>query len=302
MTSGYDKPLFILPFDHRSSFLKLLNITGEPTPEQTERVASFKQIIYEGFKRAVASGVPKASAAILVDEQFGSAILKDAKADGYTFCLTIEKSGQDEFDFEYGEDFGKHIEHFHPSIVKVLVRYNPGSDRMLNRRQRERLKILSDFCHQHGYPFLFELLTPATEEQLKKAGGDADHYDHEIRPALTVLAVAELQAAGIEPDIWKMEGLVAAADYEALVRQIRSDGRDRVGMIVLGRGADPAKVERWLATAAKIHGVIGFAVGRTTFANALKDVRDGAIDRDAAAEQIAKNYRHFYDLFTSSQG
>src|SRR5215467_9327820 len=103
---GYDRPLYILPFDHRSSFeLKMFGWGEDLTPEQTAEIVAAKQVIYDGFKAAVEAGVPKEKAGILVDEQFGAAILRDAVADGYAIACPAEKSGQKEFDFQYGEDF-----------------------------------------------------------------------------------------------------------------------------------------------------------------------------------------------------
>ena len=51
---------------------------GALTAAQTAEIAAAKQVIYDGFKAAVAGGVPKEKAGILVDEQFGAAILRDA--------------------------------------------------------------------------------------------------------------------------------------------------------------------------------------------------------------------------------
>src|SRR5215469_1202208 len=148
-THGYDKPLYVLPFDHRGSFeTGMFGWKGELTTEQTAQIAAAKQVIYDGFKAAVAAGVPKQNAGILVDEQFGAAILRDAKAEAYITACPAEKSGQEEFDFEYGEDFARHIEAFHPTFCKVLVRYNPEGDKALNVRQSARLKRLSDYLHQ----------------------------------------------------------------------------------------------------------------------------------------------------------
>src|ERR1700731_1591301 len=148
MNIGYDKPLYIQPFDHRGSFqVKMFGWKGTLTPEQTAEVAATKQVIYDGFKAAIAAGVPKEKAGILVDEQFGPAILRDAAKHGYGTACPAEKSGQDEFDFEYGEDFAKHIEAFHPTFCKVLVRYNPEGDANLNKVQAARLKRLGDYLH-----------------------------------------------------------------------------------------------------------------------------------------------------------
>src|SRR5262245_56451756 len=169
MAVGFDKPLYILPFDHRGSFQsKMFGWKGSLTPEQTAEIAATKQVIYDAFKASVAGGVPKDKAGILVDEQFGNAILRDAAKNGYYTCCPAEKSGQDEFDFEYGDDFGKHIEEFKPTFCKVLVRYNPESDKALNDRQAARLKKLSDWLHSKKILYMFELLVPAEKAQMDK--------------------------------------------------------------------------------------------------------------------------------------
>src|SRR5215469_3825437 len=107
---GFAKPLYILPFDHRGSFQKkLFGWDGTLTQEQTNEIAASKRVIYDAFKDSVQAAVPKEKAGILVDEQFGAAILRDASNDGYLTACPVEKSGQDEFDFEYGDQFASHI-------------------------------------------------------------------------------------------------------------------------------------------------------------------------------------------------
>src|SRR5215467_10396237 len=169
-THGYDEPLYVLPFDHRGSFeTGMFGWKGALTAEQTAQIAGAKQVIYDGFKTAVAAGVPKGKAGILVDEQFGAAILRDAATRGYVTACPAEKSGQEEFDFEYGEDFTKHIEAFRPTFCKVLVRYNPEDDAALNERQSNRLRRLSEYLQSKGQSkFMFELLVPATPAQLAR--------------------------------------------------------------------------------------------------------------------------------------
>ncbi len=275
MKVGYDRPLYILPFDHRGSFQsKMFGWKGNLTPEQTAEIASTKQVIYDAFKAALAGGVPKDKAGILVDEQFGAAILRDAARQGYITACPAEKSGQDEFDFEYGEDFAKHIEQFHPTFCKVLVRYNPEGDKALNQTQAGRLKRLSDYLHKTGRSqFMFELLVPAEKAQLDRVKGDKKAYDRQIRPGLMVQAIHQLQDAGVEADVWKIEGLDSAEDCKKVVAAARRGGRDAVGCIILGRGEDDKKVREWLRVAAPVPGFIGFAVGRTTFWDPLVDWR-----------------------------
>jgi myo-inositol catabolism protein IolC len=302
-TLGYDKPLFILPFDHRGSFqTKMFGWKSTLTAEQTIEIAAAKQVIYDAFQLAVQDGVPERKAGILTDEQFGSAILRDAAAHHYTTACPAEKSGQNEFDFEYGEEFRKHIEAFRPTFSKVLVRYNSAGDGAVNARQAARLRELSDYLHgQSTSMFMFELLVPAEKSQLERLNGDKKAYDSQVRPQLMVKAIEELQDAGVEPDVWKIEGLDRREDCEKVVSAARRGGRDRVGCIVLGRGEDDQKVHEWLTTAAPVPGFIGFAVGRTSFWGPLVDWRAKKITREEAVTEITCRYRDFVKTFEAAK-
>jgi myo-inositol catabolism protein IolC len=302
MALGYDQPLYILPFDHRHSYGAEIFGFKEPlTTEQTAVVAHSKQVIYEGYLAAVASGVRTDHSGILVDEEFGTDILRDARRNGYQFALTTEKSGQNEFDFEYGDEFAKHIERFDPTFVKVLVRYNTAGDQVGNRRQAARLKRISEYLHTHRRLFMFELLVPAEPSQLSELGGSKQAYDEQMRPDLMVQAIKELQDYDVEPDIWKIEGLDRHPDCVAVVEAARRDGRDRVGCIVLGRGEDEKKVIQWLSTAATVPGFIGFAVGRSTFLDAIVDLQHKKITREQAVAQIAGRFEEWIKVFESAR-
>jgi myo-inositol catabolism protein IolC len=299
MSLGFDRLLYVLPFDHRGSFeTGMFNWKGALTPEQTAQIADAKQVIYDGFKAAIAQGVPKEKAGILVDEQFGAAILRQAQRDGFMTACPAEKSGQDEFDFEYGEYFADHIEAFQPTFCKVLVRYNPEGNNALNRKQADRLNQLSDYLHSKSNSlFMFELLVPPEKAQLERVKGDKRTYDSQIRPLLMVHAIEELQHAHVEPDVWKIEGLDRREDCQRIVAAARYGGRDNVGCIVLGRGEDEQKVREWLTTAAGVPGFIGFAVGRTDFWEPLVAWRDRKSTREGAVNAIAARYREFVDVF-----
>ncbi|MEO7159228.1 MAG: DUF2090 domain-containing protein [Polaromonas sp.] len=291
-------PLYLLPFDHRHSYIKgMFHFEAPLSPTQHGRVADSKQLIYEGFKEAVGADAPKAHAGILVDEEFGAAILRDASANGFVTAASVEKSGLDEFEFEYGDEFARHIDTFDPTYAKVLVRYNPHDDEALNARQRERLKKLSGYCTDTGRGFMFELLVPATAAQLDSVRGDKKAYDLNLRCGLMLEAIAQLRDAGIEPDIWKIEGLDKREDCERVVTQAQRGSRSTVNCIVLGRGADLAQVEHWLATAASVPGFIGFAVGRTTFWDAIADFEAQKATRHEAVVRIAGRYRQWVAIF-----
>ncbi|HWE86106.1 MAG TPA: DUF2090 domain-containing protein [Terracidiphilus sp.] len=300
---GFEHPLYILPFDHRGSFeTGMFGWHGDLTADQTAQIAAAKQVIYDGFKDAIEQGVPVANAGLLVDEQFGADILRDASSRGYHTACPAEKSGQEEFDFQYGEDFAAHIEAFHPTFSKVLVRYNPEGDAALNRRQGARLRRLSDYLRNENRSlFMFELLVPPEKAQLDRVHGDKSAYDLEIRPPLMVQAIEALQDGGVEPDVWKIEGLDRREDCEKMVAVARRNGRDHVGCIILGRGENDQKVREWLTTAASVPGFIGFAVGRTDFWDPLSAWHAGKATRDSAVTQIAQHYREFINIFEESR-
>ena len=297
--TGYTKKLAILPFDHRSSYLSGLFGWKEPlNVEQALTVAESKRVIYEGFQQA---RLPKEEAGILVDEQYGVGILRDARQQGAITAAPVEKSGQAEFEFVYGDDFVQHIEAMQPTFAKALVRYNPEGDRALNQRQTQRLKRLSDYLHHSPYLFLFELHVPAEVHQLELVDHDKDAYDTQLRPRLMVQTLEELRQAGVEPDIWKIEGLDQRIGCEKIVEVAHRNGGQHVGLIVLGRGASEARVLHWLQTAASVPGFIGFAVGRTSWENAVVDFEAKRLSREAAAAQIAQHFEEWNRSFDAAR-
>ena len=304
MALGYDGKLYILAFDHRGSFQKkMFGIQGDPTPEETETIADAKRLIFEGMQLAVQRGVDAAATGVLVDEQFGSDIPELAPKKGLSLAMPAEKSGQNEFDFQYGDEFGAHIEKYDLLATKVLVRFNPDGDAEMNERQTKRLKELADWLHANDKKFLFELLVPAEPAQLESVGGDSDRYDAELRPELMRRVIEHFQNEGVEVDIWKIEGVDSQEDAQILSDQARKgEGRENVKSVLLGRGASDDKVDHWLREAAPVEGFIGFAIGRSIWWDALKAYLDGA-DREEQSQQIADNYLRFvkvYDEASSS--
>jgi myo-inositol catabolism protein IolC len=303
MGLGYDGKLYILAFDHRGSFIKRFGIEGDPTAEETDRIADGKHLIFEGLQTALRRGADPSVTGALVDEQFGgpSHVPEQAKAAGLKLAMPVEKSGQHEFDFEYGEDFGAHIEAFDPDFSKVLVRYNPDGDQELNRRQTARLRRLADWLHEHDRKFLFELLVPAEAAQLATVDGATDRYDAELRPELMRRAIAELQDAGVEADIWKIEGVDTREDCERIAAQAQAGGRTGVVCVVLGRGADDDKVDHWLRQGAPVPGYVGFAIGRSIWGGPLSGFLDGSLSREDAATRVADNFLRFVEVYQAAE-
>ncbi len=288
---GYDKDLFILAFDHRGSFRKISQI-DTIDDEAVEKMKNFKNIIFKGFQKAVENGLPQECSAILVDELYGSGVATEAKDKGYMIAMPVEKSGQDVFDFDFGDKFKEHIERYDVDFVKVLIRYNPKNVED-NKVQNSRLKVLSDYCSENNRKFLLELLITD-----KSADTDKENFDRNIRPELIQQSIKEIQMAGVEPDLWKLEGFYRKEDYVNVMSVIRnSDSRKKVSFVTLGRGESDDVVKEWIRNSKGIEGVIGFAVGRTIFASAIESLALGKIGENEAVDIIASKYFDFYEEF-----
>ena len=299
MTS--DSDLLILAMDHRDSLLRdLYGIDDAPTSEQIARISAHKGLIFDGLLQAIEGGVDASRVGVLVDERYGAAVAVRAKDARIDLAMPIERSGEPLFLLEYGT-FGdgewlRHVRDFAPAQVKVLVRDNPqGSfNRML---QFDRLLTVSNALRASGRTFMIELLVPGTPAQLESVGSDALRYDSEVRPGLTVQLIEEMQAEGIEPDIWKVEGLETEKDARAVVSAVRRDGRSTVNCIVLGRDSSQQRLDHWLEVASRVDGFRGFAIGRSIWEKPLADHLAGTASETQLVRRVAENFTHFAQVW-----
>ena len=288
---GYDKPLYLMAFDHRGSFEKgLFGATPPISAGVHAGIVDAKNLIYEAFVRAVEDGDRVTARECSSTRSTAPPWPRPRSTRGFALAMPVERSGQDEFDFEYGDDFGSHIEAFDPTFAKVLVRYNPEGDAATNARQTERLHRLSDWLHERDRRFLFELLVPPTDAQLVQSGGDHGRYDRDIRPRLLLEIVSAMQAAGVEPDVWKIEGLDERATVRAsLTGPIGRSRQRRVrGARAWGRRAQGDRVAEGRCAGARVRRV-------RCRADAVADgprrvPRRKADARNAAVRQIADRY------------
>lgn len=300
--SSTDSRLFMLAFDHRKSLRPLFGIESDPSPEDRERIAQAKLLIFESLLTAKDRMPAGARAGLLTDEETGAEVLLRAREhDDVVASVAVERSGQKEFQFEYGDEYRAHIERFEPEYVKALVRYNPGGDADLNRRQIERLRELSGWLSDQSSDLLFELLVPAEPEQIESVDGDQARYDRDIRPGLVRQAIEQLQDGGVRSRTWKIEGLETAEDCRMVAEAVRRGDPD-ANCLILGRGADQAKVEHWLEVAAPVPGFEGFAVGRTIWWDTVAEHLAGRLTREEAIDTIAARYLHFVGSYLASAG
>ena len=290
-------PLLILAMDHRESFAKQFGVKGEPTVAQNADLQAAKSLIYQGV-HAAAALLSGSQVGVLVDEQLGASVLRAARADGLIVAMPVEKSGQAVFELAYGDATMAHVDEFDPDYVKVLVRMNPADDPAATDAQLSALVKLSDDLRRRDRALLYELLVPPTEDQLIKAGGQ-EGYDRAVRPELVTQVIAMNQAAGVEPRLWKIEGLESSIAARAVVAAAKASGRD-ADCIVLGRDAPRAVLDNWLAIAAPVDGFVGFAVGRSIWEDPLAGFRSDR-NESALVEAVRANYLHYARVYLDAR-
>jgi myo-inositol catabolism protein IolC len=278
--------LYILPFDHRSSFSRDILGIENPDKDSKELIKRFKNIIFEGLLLSMTTRKDKSSFAVLVDEEYGKEVLERAKENKVKICIPVEKSGEELLKLEYGKKFGEHIKKYDPQYVKVLIRYNPGNIKG-NKKQLSTLSEVSAFCRENGYKTIIELLVPPTADDLVNCK-DKETYDKTLRIEKTCLSIREIKAC-CKPDIWKLEGF----DKKEWVEIIKETKGSKI--IMLGRGEDSTKVRKWLKDASAFKEIIGFAIGRTIFLDAIKDFHSGKISEDKAIKTISRKFLSFVD-------
>ncbi len=267
-------PLFILPFDHRTGFAKeLLNAPYPLSPSKARSARALKGVIFEAFLKA-RSELKEKHLVVLVDEDLGREIIPKAKKQKISLVIPVEKSGGI-FSFEHGEKFAEHLKKLSPAFAKALVRYTPG-DEGVNRLQRNRLKELADACHKLKLPLMLEVLITGREGNSEEA---------------VKMMFTELQNEGIQPDLWKLEGLPSKAAWKRLAPLAKAP------IVLLGRGETRKQVESWVKAGAQSGVLSGFAIGRTIFLKPLQDLVAKKIDRPAAVEAIVKNFIFFIKLW-----
>ena len=234
MALGYDGKLYILAFDHRGSFQKkMFGIEGDPTPEETATITDAKQLDLRGHGergRARASTRPRPACS---STSSSAATCPSSRAStASSSAMPVEKSGQDEFDFQYGDDFGEHILKFDPHVLQGARPLQPGRRRRDERapaRPAQAARRLA--ARQRPQVPVRAARAGRATAQLEAVGGDTDRYDAELRPELMRRSIENIQNFGIEVDIWKIEGVDA-----------REDARDAVRADAQGRGPRERRV------------------------------------------------------------
>ena len=284
-------PMYMLAFDHRQVLRDLYPAAS------TDDLHGAKLAVLDSLELLAGSVSDKKSLAFLVDEEYGAAAAKSARERGFYVAMPIEASRTKILQLQYPDDYRERFERLDPQCVKALAFHNPADDTERKNVQLSLLRQINDFARDQGRDFLLEVLIMPTPEQLEQSGGDTSGFRDALFPELMVESISEMQDAGIEPDVWKIEGLETVEGTTSVGAQATSGGRDAVRCIVLGSGETQEKVTGWLANASVVPTFSGLAVGRTVWREPIADMLAGRVTREVALRAMAHSFAALIDAF-----
>jgi 5-dehydro-2-deoxygluconokinase len=243
-----------------------------------DRIGAAKRVAYEGFLMARrTSPAARQFGAMLLDEQYSSAIIAEGIREGLEIGTPAEKAGA--FPLAWAADpFDRALT---GTFVKVLLRHRPDDDRVVRDEQLAKLDLLHAWCERHNKPLIVEILVPRDQEP------EAE-FEATGRPAIVAAVIRDAYARGLAPAFWKIEGtpsVIGARTIDAAVAE-RPDGRQ----IILGKAADVAAIQEWFTAAAACATAVGFAIGRSVFWQPCTDFLGGLLTAAAAARGVADRY------------
>lgn len=287
---GPPSPLYMLAFDHRQVLRDLY------PGVDTARLQDAKITVLDALE-SLSGSVPRESLAYLVDEEYGAAAASLARERGLYLAMPIEASRTKVLQLQFPDDYPDRFARYAPQSVKALVFHNPADDADRKKAQLDLLRRIGEFAREQQRDYLLEVLITPTSEQLERSGGDLAGFRANLFPELLADSIGEMQEHGIEPDIWKIEGLHTVQDAVDVAAQANRDGRDHVRCIVLGSGESPATVQRWLSNASAVPSFAGFAIGRTIWNEPLADLFAGRVSRDEAIGTMARSFAELITAF-----
>jgi myo-inositol catabolism protein IolC len=290
--------LYVLPCDHRDILRAYWDKARPPGFVDGDQWVTYaKQVVLDGLLLAVEAGVEKDHCALLMDEELGAPVLQRARDYGVRRFVPTDDGTVGDYVLQYGPEFPRHIQAIDPDFVQTLINYNPESSAA--EAQLQRIGPLFDYLGTVSRRFMLELQVLPTAEQI--AGEGISAWIETKRPALIRQAILDLQQRGAEPDVWKLEPMPNADEYSRAISSIKAGGRDHAVAVVLGGGATTAAVDESLKSSAVVDGFVGFAVGRSVWAEGIENLSQGSWDGQKAAQSVADKFRHFVEVFDGAK-
>jgi len=277
--------VYMLAADHRWQWEQFCDARSLPR----ERIHDVKRLARDGFLLArERSAAAREFGALLIDEQYSSAVIADALTAGLNVGTPAEKAGA--IPLAWATDpFSAALT---GAFVKVLARYRPDDDADILAAQWAKLDALQAWCRGAGKPLVLEVLVARTHEP-------EDQFEASGRPAMLAGFIAEAYRRGLTPEFWKIEGTLAPEGARAIDAAIAAHPSCR--QIILGKAADLSTIDRWFAACAASTTASGFAIGRSVFWEPSAAFLTGNMSAQDAAGAIATTYVALIEAWDASR-
>jgi 5-dehydro-2-deoxygluconokinase len=282
--------LAVLAFDHRSQFEELARQHGA----STDRISAFKQLVadaaqrgYAAAQRDIDDAAAMPSHGVIVDGRFGAALLPRLTGHGAWVARPVELPGSRPLAFEAGDGLWAELRSWPAEqVVKCLLTHDPDDDAALRRQQLDALATLARTCHVTHHELLVEVIPPS----------DTRADAHTLARAL-----AQVYAAGVFPDWWKLPPPDGAAAWREIAAVIHAHDPHCRGVLLLGLGAAEAELAESFRAAAAQPICKGFAIGRSIFADAAARWFADALDDAGVIEQVASRYQRLIERWCEAR-
>jgi len=273
--------VYMLAADHRWQWEEWCDKRSIPRT----RIPEVKRLAADGFRLArERSPRVREFGALLLDAQYSSDVIAEARRDGVVAGTPAEKAGA--FPLAWAtEPFDRALI---GAFVKVLVRFRPDDADEIRDGQWHKLDTLQSWCRRAGTQLVVEVLVPRRQEP-------EDTFDAAGRPAMLADFIGESYRRGLTPQFWKIEGTPAADGARTIDRAIAAQPQCR--QIILGKAADIATIERWFAAAYGSVTAVGFAIGRSVFWEPATAFLIGSSTASETAAHICANYLQLVDAW-----
>ena len=266
--------VYMLAADHRWQWEEFCDQRSLPR----ERIRDVKRLAADGFRLARdRSAAARDFGALLIDEQYSSAVIAEALEAGLTVGTPAEKAGAVPLAWAT-EPFPAALT---GAFVKVLARYRADDDPAVLTNQWAMLEALQTWCRGAGKPLVLEVLVARKQEP-------EHEFEASGRPILLARFIADAYRRGLTPAFWKIEGTLAPEGARTIDAAIAADPACR--QIILGKAAELSTIDRWFAACAGSATASGFAIGRSVFWEPSAAFLTGKIGAGEAATAIADTY------------
>ena len=261
--------LAVLAFDHRLQFEQIAARHDQPPA----RIGVFKRLLAEGARRGAGT---RAAVGVILDSRFGEDVLPTLTGQGWWVARPVESPGSRPLAFEAGGQLALELRTWPAEqVVKCLVHYHPEDPDALRESQLERLRDLQAASIGTGHEFLIEVIPP---RELPRD------------QATLARALAQIYAAGVRPDWWKLPPCDSDDEWQGVAAAIRHGDPQCRGVLLLGLEAGEADLQRSFRVAAPHAVCRGFAVGRSIFAEAAERWFSGESSDAQVVLDVAQRY------------